>query len=162
MTEDEKTRRQEVCFSDVNQSMLYINDHISDFDFQAALANVSPERQDYALRYRRELDRRLCVAAYILLQQALKAEYNIEEPPLFIYGAHGKPALKNHPGIHFNLSHCDEAAVCMVSSRPVGIDVEIIRPFDPELAAATMNPEEMHIIQTSPDPSIAFTRSTGQ
>lgn len=138
--------------------MLYINDYISDFDFQAALANVSLERQDYALRYRRELDRRLCVAAYMLLQQALKAEYNIEEPPLFIYGAHGKPALKNHPGIHFNLSHCDEAAVCIISNRPVGIDVESISPFDSELAAITMNPEELRIIKSSTDPAIAFTR----
>ena len=119
---------------------------------------MSRERREYALRYRREHDRRLCVAAYILLQQALKAEYKIEETPLFIYGAHGKPALKNHPDIHFNLSHCDEAAVCMVSNRPVGIDVESIRPFDSELAAATMNPEELRIIRSSPDPSIAFAR----
>ena len=138
--------------------MLYINNHISDFDFQTALANVSPERRDYALRYRREHDQRLCLAAYMLLQQALKEKHGINEPPQFIYGSHGKPALKNHPEIHFNLSHCDEAAVCLVSNCPVGIDVESIRPFDSELAAATMNPEEIRIILSSPNPSIAFTR----
>ena len=119
---------------------------------------MSRERHEYALRYRREHDQRLCVAAYILLQQALKAEYDINEPPQFIFGPHGKPALKNHPEIHFNLSHCNEAAACMVSSRPVGIDVESIRPFDSELAAVTMNTEELRIIKSSPDPSIAFTR----
>ncbi len=138
--------------------MLYINDHIEDFDLQAALLKVSKERREYALRYRREHDQRLCVAAYMLLQQALKAEYSIGEPPQFLYGPNGKPHLKNHPEIHFNLSHCDEAVVCVVSNKPVGIDVESIRQFSPELAAATMNPEELDIIQSSPNPSIAFTR----
>ena len=51
--------------------MLYINDHIEDFNLQAALSKVSKERREYALRYRREHDQRLCVAAYMLLQQAL-------------------------------------------------------------------------------------------
>ena len=39
----------------------------------------------------------------------------------------------------------------------MGIDAESIRQFSPELAAATMKPEELDIIQSSPNPSIAFT-----
>ena len=137
---------------------VYINDRIQDFDLQEALGIVSKERRDYALRYRREHDQRLCLATYMLLQQALKEKHGINEPPQFISGPHGKPSLKNHPEIHFNLSHCDEAAVCVIGTRPVGIDVESIHPFDSELAADTMNPEELRIIHSSTDPSIAFTR----
>ena len=31
------------------------------------------------------------------------------------YGQHGKPYLRNHPEIHFNISHCEGLAVCVFS-----------------------------------------------
>lgn len=43
-------------------------------------------------------------------------------------GPHGKPYLVGFPDIHFNISHCDGLAVCAIYSRPVGIDVERVRP----------------------------------
>ena len=63
--------------------MIYLDDHIQDFDLQQALKEVSPQRRQYALRYRQERDQRLCVAAYRLLRHALLEEYGIDEPPLF-------------------------------------------------------------------------------
>ena len=51
--------------------MIYLDDHIQDFDLQQALSEVSPQRRQYALRYRQERDQRLCVAAYRLLRHAL-------------------------------------------------------------------------------------------
>ena len=57
--------------------MIYIDDHIHDFDLQEALETVSPQRRAQALRYRHERDQRLCIAAYRLLQQALLKEYGI-------------------------------------------------------------------------------------
>ena len=73
--------------------MVYIDDHPERHDLQAMLATVSSQRQAYALRYRRETDRRLSLVAYKLLQHALEVEYGISEPPLFEYGAHGKPTI---------------------------------------------------------------------
>ncbi len=138
--------------------MIYINEHIQDFPIEEALQTVSPERRIYALRYRRPLDQRLCLAAYKLLQKALHEEYGIEEPPQFTYGTHGKPMLKAHPDIHFNLSHCDVAAACVLSGKPVGIDVECIRPIDRELMAATMSKEEEREILSAASPAVAFAR----
>ena len=138
--------------------MLYINDNIEQFDLEVGLEQISLQRREYALRYRRKTDRALCVAAYILLMDGLRKEYGITDMPEFVFGHHGKPQLKGLTDIHFNLSHCDKAAACMISERPVGIDVEIIKPYEPELAAATMNETEIHNILDSPDPSIAFTQ----
>ena len=103
--------------------MVYIDNHPQQLDLAEALAAVSPERRAYALRYRREEDQRLCLSAYLLLQRALREEYGLSEVPPFCYGQHGKPALQGYPDIHFNLSHCREAAACVVSTHPVGIDI---------------------------------------
>ncbi len=43
------------------------------------------------------------------------------------YGQHGKPYLRNHPEIHFNISHCEGLAVCVFSDTETGVDVERIR-----------------------------------
>jgi len=138
--------------------VIYIDDHIWDFDLQEALAAVSPQRRAYALRYRQERDQRLCVAAYRLLQRALSLEYHINEPPLFLCEGNGKPLLQDHPDIHFGLSHCHKAVACAVSSQPIGIDVETFDHYSPELAVQVMNQNELCQIQASANPAIAFTR----
>ena len=59
--------------------MIYINDQLNDIDLDAALAQLSDQRREQALRFRHEQGRRECVAAYLLLCQALEKEYNITE-----------------------------------------------------------------------------------
>jgi 4'-phosphopantetheinyl transferase len=137
----------------------YIDEHISDFDLQQALAEVSPQRRAHALRYRNERDQRLSLAAYRLLLRALSQEFGIsDELPQFEYDPSGKPRLQGHPDIHFSLSHCREAVACAISNQPVGIDVESIREYKPSLAAYTMNDAELAMITASEHPDVAFTR----
>lgn len=88
-------------------------------DFDEALTLVSQQRRDHALRFRQPCDQRQSVAAYRLLQQALAVEHDVSEPPMFVYGEHGKPAIAGAPDIFFNLSHCRDAVACVVDSVPV-------------------------------------------
>lgn len=138
--------------------MIYIDDHIDLLDLREALAAASDQRREHALRYRREQDQRLCLAAYQLLRRALLVEYGIDEAPVFQFGEQGKPMIAGHPDIHFSLSHCAEAAACVVASTPVGIDVESLSAYDPELAEATMSDEERLQIHHSTDEATAFMR----
>ena len=138
--------------------MIYINDHIEAFDLDAALPQLSDERRQQTLRFRHELGRKTCAAAYLLLCEGLRKEYGIEEKPLFCYGQHGKPALVGHPDIHFNLSHCHDAVVCALSSKPVGIDVESVSHYKESVARYTMNDEEMEQILQAERPDVMFTR----
>ena len=78
------------------------------------------------------------------------------QPPLFDYDAGGKPSLVGHPEIFFSLSHCSEAVACVVSSMPVGIDVESIDSYDTEMVAVVMNGEEQRQIASSSDARTAF------
>ena len=136
--------------------MLYLNDHLQDLDLPSALAQLSEQRREQALRFTHEQGRRECCAAYLLLREALHAEYGITEPPLFTYSEHGKPALADHPEIFFNLSHCREAAICVVSNSPVGVDIERIRPLKDSLVSHTMNEQEQVLIAQASRPDIAF------
>ena len=74
--------------------MIYLNDHIWDFDLQEALTAVSLWRRQQALRYLQEGDRRQSIAAWLLLKQALLLEYGIQQVPPFVYGPGGKPSLE--------------------------------------------------------------------
>jgi len=139
--------------------VIYIDDHIDDFDLQEALAAVSAQRREQALRYRQERDRRLSVAAYRLLQRALKAEgHHLDGLPQFIHDNRGKPLLEGYPDICFSLSHCREAVACALNDQPVGIDIESIGHYDEEVAVHVMSEKELQEIKASSMPEAAFTR----
>ena len=138
--------------------MIYIDEHINDFDLESALLELSDQRREQALRFKYEQGRRTCVLAYLLLKRALREEYGITENPIFEYGEHGKPFIVGHPEIFFNLSHCREAVACAVSNRPIGIDVESVRQFKESLVRYTMNEREVAQIMEAERPDVAFIR----
>lgn len=138
--------------------MVYIDEHIDSFDLPTALADISAQRREQALRFRHERGQRACVLAYLLLKRALHQEYGIAGNPLFEYGKHGKPSIVGHPDIHFNLSHCREAVACVVSRHPVGIDVESVNRYKESVARYTMNDRELAQIATAERPDVVFTR----
>lgn len=138
--------------------MIYLNDNLETFDVEAALPLLSDQRREQTLKFRYELGRKTCAAAYLLLCQGLQQEYGITERPLFEYGEHGKPFIVGHPDIHFNISHCREAVLVVVSDRPVGADVECIREYKDSLVRYTMNDAEIARIEQSDHPEVAFIR----
>lgn len=137
---------------------VYVNDQLEAFDLDEALAAMSPQRRDYLLRFRHERSRRAGAAAYMLLCQGLGELYGIMEPPTFAFGEHGKPFLIERPDIHFSISHCREAAACVIADRPIGIDVESLRAFSPVLLQRTMSTDETVTIQTADEPRRVFIR----
>jgi len=139
-------------------SVVYLDDDIAGFNLAASLPLLSEQRRAQTLKFRHELGRKLCACAYLLLCKGLRDEYGISEPPVFGYGEHGKPFLLDHPDIHFSLSHCREAAICVLSDRPVGVDIECLRAVKESLVAYTMNDEERRIILRAPRPELEFIR----
>lgn len=135
-----------------------VSEDIWEFDLEAALKEISEQRREQALKFRHEQGQRLCVLAYRLLKQALREEYGITENPVFTYNEHGKPSIVDHPEIFFNLSHCKEAAVCVVSNQPIGVDVESFREYKDNLVNYTMNEAECAQIHSSEHPEVAFIR----
>lgn len=135
-----------------------VNDDLASLDLARALEEISPERRAYALRYRQDLDRRLSVAVYLLLKEALREEYGIEGNPRLAVGPNGKPHLPDNPDVHFNFSHCTRAAACVVSDGPVGIDIEEIAPVNWEVARRVLSADELAKTKAAPEPETAFAR----
>ena len=138
--------------------MVYIDNDICSFNLDEALAKISEQRREQALRFSHEEGRRQCVAAYLLLMHALKTEHGITENVEFGYAEGGKPYIKGHETIHFNLSHCRSAVACAIDNKPIGIDIEAVRPFKESLARHVLSQSEYEKVATSSDPAYEFTR----
>ncbi|QAA33941.1 4'-phosphopantetheinyl transferase family protein [Clostridium manihotivorum] len=45
---------------------------------------------------------------------------------------YGKPYLESYPSFNFNISHSGEYVLCAIDDKPIGVDVEEIKPIDCE------------------------------
>lgn len=134
-----------------------IHEYADPLRFQTALLALPwPEKRERILCYRQEADRRRGLAAWSLAASMLRAAG--ARDLTLAYSPAGKPFLPGHPGIHFNLSHGGDLAVCGVSDRPLGVDVESLLPADPDMAAYAFSPAERAWLEEQPDPARAFTR----
>lgn len=70
-----------------------------------------------------------------LLALALERELRLSPPPDIARESGGKPFFPQRPDICFNLSHSRGAAVCALHDKPVGVDVEKLRPAPRRLAS---------------------------
>lgn len=90
--------------------------------------------------------------AHRLLRECLRKvniEYNEDTP--VIKGKMGKPSLAGHPGIHFNLSHTDGMASCIVSDRECGIDCENVREYRPKVMRRAFSEREREMVESAAD-----------
>lgn len=84
-------------------------------------------RREQTLKFRFHLGRVLCAQSYLLLQKGLEQDFNISASVTFDYLGHGKPIIREYPDVHFNISHCKNGILCVISDEgPVGCDIEMV------------------------------------
>ena len=112
---------------------------------------LSDYRKAHALAYIQEADQQRSLGATLLLDYFLR-QYNLREANME-YGktAFGKPYFKNHPELHFNLSHSGEFAIAAFDHQPIGVDIEQLTPFEEEVAACCMQPSEIAGLKAYPE-----------
>ena len=88
-----------------------------------------------------------------LLALALEREYGLRELPEIAREPGGKPFFPSRPEICFNLSHSHGAAVCAIHDKPVGIDVEKLRPA-PRRLAGDMGDEAFFRLWTAKEATV--------
>ncbi len=122
---------------------------------------VSAQRREQALGYKHTFGQYCCLQSYKMLCELL-AEWSrvhqlpINQQPIFLYNDYGAPYIEGGP--HFSISHCKRGIAVAVSENPIGIDIEAIRPFSPELMRKTMNEDEQLRITSSAIPEVEFIR----
>ena len=122
---------------------------------------VSAQRREQALGYKHTFGQYCCLQSYKMLCELL-AEWSrvhqlpINQQPIFLYNDYGAPYIEGGP--YFSISHCKRGIAVAVSENPIGIDIEAIRTFSPELMRKTMNEDEQLRITSSAIPEVEFIR----
>jgi len=138
--------------------MLYILSKIESLnnDFiEQTLPLLSKERLAKVTSIRDPRSKILSAAVYLLLRFALYEEYGINTSVEFDHNKNGKPELRDHPHIKFNLSHCRNAAACVISDEETGVDIQDIRSVSDRVAKRVLTAEEYagYLASGSPDES---------
>ena len=124
---------------------------------------VSAQRREQALRYKHTFGQYCCLQSYKMLCELLAewgrahhTPYTLHSTPTFLYNDYGAPCIEGGP--YFSISHCKRGIAVAVSENPIGIDIEAIRTFSPDLMRKTMNEDEQLRITSSAIPEVEFIR----
>ncbi len=103
---------------------------------EAYVALLAPDEAERAARFRFKRDRNRYIAGRGILRVLLATALETAPESLrFFYAPHGKPALiqtEDAPQLDFNLAHSDDSALLAFAwDRPLGVDLEAIKPDTP-------------------------------
>lgn len=107
-------------------------------------ALLSAEEQERAARFIFDLHRHRYIVAHGAMRCILGETLGRDPAGLaFVNNAWGKPQLAEADAPFFNLSHTADLGALAIGWRcPVGVDVEQIRPVEPEVARQSFSPAE--------------------
>ncbi len=116
---------------------------MSDEDFLKAYIKSEETRRAKADKLKKKPAKKLSIAAGELVRNAIAKEFNIAADDIrFRVDKNGKPYTESAP-VHFSISHSKNIAVCAVSDKPVGIDIEYVRDVNLKVAKRLFAPDEL-------------------
>ena len=116
------------------------------YDEYYAMADEDRRRKADACR--KEEDRLCSIAGDHLARLAISEHCGVPmESIRFARTGDGKPYAVGLD-VHFNISHSGSLSACAVSDKPVGIDVQIMRPVRTNLTKRVCTPGELQYIGT--------------
>ncbi len=118
---------------------------ITDDEFEREMKALPLLRRREILRKKIVEQQKLSLAGDVLAKRAILELSNGRETPMFAKGENGKPYCINYP-YHFNISHSKQYTVVAVSDRPIGVDIEVIRPFSASASAKYLTEDEKNYI----------------
>ena len=95
--------------------------------------------------------------AYELLAQGVRLVWGLDPLPEIQRAEGGKPYFPREPGREFNLSHSGSLALCALDSRPVGVDIQVVKQWRTGLPSRVCAPEELAWLEGEREPWPAFT-----
>ena len=121
-----------------------------DPDNAAFRTRIAPDRLEQ-LDLRHGSARQQSFAAMLLLEYAVAQHFPAIAHPLSLSIAEGgKPFLPAQPEIYFSLSHSSGWAVCALSDRAVGVDIERREPGRRDVAQRFFHQDEIAYLNSLP------------
>jgi 4'-phosphopantetheinyl transferase len=129
-----------------------IHKEINKIAFNNLLPLVAPEKKDRIKKFKFFNDAQRCLLGDLLARYVICNKLGIKNSQLkFSNNKYGKPVLLQPEGINFNISHSGDWIVCALDNKPVGIDVEIIKPIDFNIAKMFFTEVEYNDLMTKDD-----------
>ena len=90
--------------------------------------------------------------AHALLRECLRPlGITYDETASVVKNDMGKPSLAEYPELHYNLSHANGIAACIVSGSECGIDCEQVRSFRPNVMKRAFSASEHELVENAAD-----------
>jgi len=118
---------------------------------QSLLPFVSEDKKERILKFRLQEDAHRTLFGDLLIRKTLIDQIHLTNNQIqFTENEFGKPHLKGHENIHFNIAHSGEWVFCALAKKPVGVDVEVIKPRNMDVAKRFFSEEELeHLFSKS-------------
>lgn len=127
--------------------------------FQFLMQYVSTEKQKRILRQHVKQNADNMLIGAVLAKYMIWKEFDVSfSEQIIAYGPYGKPYLRDYPDVHFNISHSGQFVACAVCNVPVGIDIQEIVPYKPDVARRVCTADEISQIEASMNPAAEFTK----
>lgn len=124
--------------------------HINDFSesqYKQAYNSLSYSRKLRIDKYKREDDRRRSLAGELLVKQLLAKEFNISDASIEC-DEKGKPFVRGED-IYISISHSGDKILCAADFKPLGADIEKIKPINLKIAQKIATDKELKFINGS-------------
>ncbi len=142
--------------TDSNHIAIWLLDPGRILPLAALAAELLPPETLHAVTVPRETRlRRLWEGRQVALRLLLADILNVEARDIRIgKEGQGKPFLPDYPDLHFSVSSSDGWWLAGISDGPIGVDLEVLRPFaDLQVVAQSyFNPTELAHLNSAPDP----------
>ena len=116
------------------------------------------ENTIYLLKARDKTKKAVSKCAYDFVCNLAMKQLKINQKPRLTCESNGKPFFEDYPDFHFNISHCEDLIAVAVSKKPVGVDIEILRDVNLEIARRFFSKKETRFSKASRDFLYVWTR----
>jgi 4'-phosphopantetheinyl transferase len=104
---------------------------ISKENLQEISEFIRREKKIKIQKLNHEKDKIRTLIGEVLIRNIIKENLAIRNSNInFEINRYGKPFLKDNPNFNFNISHAEDYVVCAIDHKPIGIDIEKIRPIE--------------------------------
>lgn len=132
----------------------YTDVSVLEFDEKKFKNKISKLRYEKIKTLKKEKDKLLSLGAELLINYAVKQYFpGVVEPVKYYYNNNGKPFIEGNP-LYFSLSHSGNYSACAISDNEIGIDIELMRDINLNIAKKFFTQKEYEYIISKPEKKI--------
>lgn len=114
--------------------------------FDECMKCVTERRRHKVQSLSNKISQARSLAAGMILVKATTELGIYNEIDTIVVGEHGKPDFRDDCGFHFNVSHSEDYVMLAIADRPVGVDIQFIKPLVKDIAGRFFHSEEIDFL----------------